>query len=329
MKTPAFFVGLSFSRLPKTALAALAVLGLVSLLYLDQTFASAGLWLFLGLTLTAGFFHGALDIVLIQREFAGPRQRAVALILYVSAAIFLAILCAYSGWLMVLVLLVMSIWHFGEPYGRWAPTEWSQGAWVHRVIAGGAPVLLPALLSGQALQAILPIAVGLDAPWAWAIWQTLAWLWVGLCALGLAVMRQRLFSKPLWTEVAVIFALNLVLSPLMAFSIYFGVMHSTIHIARIAASHRRDAAVDEPNENQPATVPRTRAAILITSIATLALLLALAWYLQNAHLAIAGRGHLLNLLLVALTAVTLPHLVVVSRSAHWLTKQPPVKPFEN
>ena len=320
MRTPAFMVGSSFTRSPKATLVAMALLGIALLRYLDQTFASAGLWLFLVLTLSTGFFHGALDIVLIQREFAGPRRKAIALILYVSAAISLAVLCVYSGWLMVLVLLIMSIWHFGEPYGRWPRTQWSQGAWVHRVIAGGAPVLLPALLSGQALQAILPTAVGLDATWAWAIWQTLAWLWAALCVTGLALMRERLFSKPLWAEVIVTMTLNLALSPLMAFSIYFGLMHSSMHIVRIAAGYRRDAVSGTASENQPATVPSTRVAILITSVATVALLLALAWYLQDMPLALTGHGHLLNLLLVALTAVTLPHLVIVSRNAHWLAQ---------
>lgn len=303
-------------------LAILAALGLASLRHLEQTYAQAGLWLFVGLTLTSGFFHGALDIVLIQREFAGPRRMAIALIFYIAAAVLLAMLCAYSGWLMLLILLLMSIWHFGEPYGRWTQTAWSQGAWVHRVIAGGAPVLLPALLSAQALQDVLPTAVGPDAEWAWTIWQTLAWFWVGLCALGLAVMRQRILSRPLWTEVVIAFMLNLLLSPLMAFSIYFGILHSTMHIARIATRYRRDKASDQANVNQQAIGPRIGAAIVVTSLATMALLLALAWYLKNMPFAIAGHDHLLNLLLVALTALTLPHLVLVSRSAHWLTARP-------
>ena len=115
---------------------ALAIPALAALRYLDQSFAHAGLWLFVGLALTTGFFHGALDIVLLQLEFTGGRRLGGALVLYVAAAVLLAMLCVYSGWLMVLVLLIMSIWHFGEPYGRWPRTQWSQGAWVHRVIAG-------------------------------------------------------------------------------------------------------------------------------------------------------------------------------------------------
>jgi Brp/Blh family beta-carotene 15,15'-monooxygenase len=318
-----------FDWIAPTVLGTLVILALISLRYLDQTFAQAGLWFFAGLTLTTGFFHGALDIVLIQREFVGPRRMATALILYVAAAVLLAMLCASSGWLMVLVLLLMSVWHFGEPYGRWAQTTWAQGAWVQRVIAGGAPVMLPALLSAQALQAVLPIAVGPDAAWAWTIWQTFAWFWAGLCGLGLAVLRQRLFNKPLWAEVAVIFVLNLVLSPLMAFSIYFGALHSAMHIFRIARSYRHGVAIEPANVNHYILNQRSGIAIVATSLATVALLLALAWYLHNTPIATTEHQHLLNLLLVALTAVTLPHLVLVSRNAHWLKGQPAASPLKS
>lgn len=315
-----------FAWVTMTVLAMLAVLALAPLRYIDQTFAQAGLWLFVGLTLTTGFFHGALDIVLMQREFIGPRRMAVAVILYIAAAMLLAMLCAYSGWLMVLVLLVMSVWHFGEPYGRWAQTRWARGEWVHRVIAGGAPVMLPALLSAQALQAVLPMAVGPDAAWAWTIWQTLAWLWVGLCGLSLAVLHQRLSSKPLWAEVAIVFAINLALSPLMAFSIYFGVLHSATHIFRIATRHRHGVKIEQADASYCRLNQRSGKAIVVTSFATVVLLLTLAGYLQSAPIAATEHHHLLNLLLVALTAITLPHLVLVSRNAHWLTAQSSANP---
>ncbi|MBG6075875.1 Brp/Blh family beta-carotene 15,15'-dioxygenase [Polaromonas sp. CG_9.11] len=295
------------------------MLALAAMRYLDQNFARTGLWLFVGLTLTAGFFHGALDIVLMQREFAGARRLAGALLAYVGAVVLLAMVCAQSGWLMVLILLTMSVWHFGEPYGRWGNGRSKQGAWAQRVMAGGAPVMLPALLSAQALQDILPMAVGLDAGWAWTIWQTLAWLWVAICAASLAVFRQQLFSKPLWAEVAVVFVINLALSPLMAFSVYFGVLHSAAHIFRVTARHRHGAASEKENRTRNTLNRSIGMAIVVTSLATLLLLLILAWYLQSASIAATEHHSLLNGLLVALTAVTLPHLVLVSRNAHWLT----------
>ena len=282
-------------------LGALTALGLAGLSYLDHTFVQAGLWMFIGLTLTSGFFHGALDIVLIQREFASARRFAGVTVLYAVAVV-------------LLLLLSMSVWHFGEPYGRWA-----QGDWVHRVIAGGAPVMLPALLSAPTLQGLLPMAVGLDATWAWTIWQTMAWLWVGICGFAIAaffVLGQRQFCKPLWLEVGLVLVLNLTLSPLMAFSIYFGALHAAAHIYRVVAHQSHDLDVAQPSRglSRPGAV-----AILLTCAATFLLLLPLVWYLQNEPLAASAHHGLLNALLVALTAVTLPHLILVSRNARWLT----------
>jgi len=293
----------------------LAIPALAALLYLDQSFAQAGLWLFVSLALTTGFFHGALDIVLLQREFTGARRLMGAVLLYVAAAVLLAILCAYSGWLMVLLLLAMSVWHFGEPYGRWA-----QDAWVHRVVAGGAPVMLPALLSAVAVRDILTTAVGADSLWAWTVWQTTAWLWLGLCGAGLLTLRHKLYCRPLWGEVGVVVLLNLVLSPLAAFALYFGLLHATDHIRRVTLRQpvKGIAAGLPATGSVPAFAGRTP--LLITCAATAALLLALAWYLQSdLNTFRYEQFPVLRWILIALTAVTLPHLVLVSRCAHWLT----------
>lgn len=309
------------------ALAFLVLVALAGLRYLDHSVAQAGLWFFIGLALTTGFFHGALDIVLMQREFVRGHQLARAVILYAGSAMLLATVCAHSGWLLVLVLLLMSVWHFGEPYGRWENGTWNRLAWIQRAIAGGAPVMLPALLSTRALQAVLPMAVDADATWAFAIWQTLAWLWVGMCGLSLAVLRQRLFSKPLFKEVAFVIVINLLLSPLMAFSIYFGVFHATAHIIRVVGKHRQGAVLDQKNETYYVLAKPVGLAITITSLATVILLLVLIWYVSGIPISAGEHHSLLHDILVGLTAVTLPHLVLVSRNAPWLTKQSSASPF--
>lgn len=301
------------------ALAVAAGMALVALRYLDQTIALAGLWFFMGLTLTTGFFHGALDIVLIQREFATAHRLAIVIALYAGSAVLLAFICAHNGWLLILVLLAMSVWHFGEPYGRWAHGYRDLLALAQRAIAGGAPVMLPALLSGHVLQDILPLAVGSDAGWSFALWRILAWLWVGVCGASLTIFRQRLFSKPLFAEVALIFAINLLLSPLMAFSIYFGVFHATAHILRVAAKYRQKEASEKQKGYFRGLDLSTGLAVALTSLATLLLLLLLIWYLNSAPASAGAQHSLLNWVLVALTAVTFPHLVLVSRNARWLT----------
>jgi hypothetical protein len=79
-----------------------------------------------------------------------------------------------------------------------------------------------------------------------------------------------------------------------------------------------------------AELPTTRAApavaglapILMTSAATGLLLLALAWYLSSdANVDWYEQSAVLRWILIALTAVTLPHLILVSRCAHWLAAE--------
>ncbi|WP_344765622.1 Brp/Blh family beta-carotene 15,15'-dioxygenase [Actimicrobium antarcticum] len=299
-------------------LAVLAVTALAALRYLDQHVAQAGLWIFLGLTLTTGFFHGALDIVLLQREFSGTRRLTTAVVLYAGSAMLVALVGARSGWLLILLLLVMSVWHFGEPYGRWEQGLRNRLAWVQRIVAGGAPVMLPVLLSPAAVQAVLPAAVALDAPLAFGIWQTLAWLWVGVCCVGLAAFRRRLLTTALVLEVVLVFASNLLLSPLMAFSIYFGVLHASAHILRVAAKVRRGEAAEGSDDSPTGLVQPTRTAVVVTCFASLVLLIVLIGYLRGMSVSAGEQHGLLNAVIVALTAVTLPHLVLVSRHARWL-----------
>lgn len=306
------------------AMAVLAVAALAALRYLDQNVAQAGLWVFLGLTFSTGFFHGALDIILLQREFAGARRLTAAVAVYAGTALIIAMICAHSGWLLILVLLLMSVWHFGEPYGRWEQGIWNRRAWVQRVVAGGAPVMLPALLSPAALRAVMPAAVALDAALALLIWQVMAWLWVGVCGFGLVAFRRRLFSRPLLAEVVLVLSFNLLLSPLMAFSIYFGVLHAGPHILRVAARYRRAPMMAPVSGSGVERLQPRRSAVAVTCLATMFLLLVLIWTLQGTR-ASAGEYHsLLNGVIVALTALTLPHLILVSRNAAWLTTQSPV-----
>jgi Brp/Blh family beta-carotene 15,15'-monooxygenase len=295
--------------------------------YLDQSVAQAGFWFFMGLTLTTGFFHGALDIVLLQREFTKTHCLGMALTLYAGSAALLAIACARSGWFLVLVLLLMSVWHFGEPYGRWATGKSKRCAWIQRAIAGGAPVMLPALLSTNALKAVLPAAVGADAALAFVIWQGLAWLWVVVCGLGLTMFRHRLYNNLLFAELTFVFVINLLLSPLMAFSIYFGFFHATAHIVRVIGKYRRGAPFDERNRTYRVLIQPISLAVGITVVAAVVILLTVIWHAGGVELSAGSNGRLLNAILVVLTAVTLPHLVLISRNAVWLTKQSSAPPF--
>ncbi|MDB5966222.1 MAG: hypothetical protein JWQ72_2722, partial [Polaromonas sp.] len=65
-----------------------------------------------------------------------------------------------------------------------------------------------------------------------------------------------------------------------------------------------------------------RRSVLATLAATAALLLLLAWHMRGAGGALTYNAALvLRWLLLALTALTLPHLILISRCAPWLQAQ--------
>ena len=296
----------------------LGVLALIAFRYLDKNIADAGLWLFIGLTLTTGFFHGALDIVLLRHESAGVRQLVTAIALYLGSTSVIALLCAQNNLVLITFLLAMSVWHFGEPYGRWAPNTARSHALIQRVIAGGAPVMLPALLSSDALQAVLPMALDVDAARSFILWQSLAWVWIGFCVIGLALFRRQVSSNSLLVEVSIVVVLNALLSPLMAFSIYFGILHAAEHIIRVLGKYWFDAPSSEKNSIKVVQNKSNSVAIVVTCFATVLFLLFVIGYVQSGVNYLGANHSFLNGLLVALTAVTFPHLILVSRHAEWL-----------
>ena len=313
---------------PSIGKIAAGLLALASLVVVEHMFKQAGLWLFLGLSLSTGFFHGALDILMLQREFPQLRRLIGMLLLYLLSAVAVATLCVLSGKLMVMLLLGMSVWHFGEPYGRWA-----NAVVVKRLIVGGAPVMLPALVSAHELNNILPLVVGGDAAWVSMAWQTLAWAWLGLCGLSLVVLRQDVLRQQVLNEVGAVLVLNLALSPMAAFALYFGLFHAVEHMQRVELNAAKPAFKhpfsSDSQSNHRIWGRITFMPLLLTCVATAALLFGLVYYLWlglNEHSGQVVQGVdqsvLLSAVLIGLTAVTFPHLILVSRCSGWLANKP-------
>jgi beta-carotene 15,15'-dioxygenase len=292
------------------ALAGAAGLAALALLVWADTRVPQARWLLLiGLSVSTGFVHGALDAVLLQREFLDTRARAGAALAYLCLVLALAFVLAHQPAWALLLLLAMSVWHFGEGRGRWPGNHW-----MARCVAGGAPVMLPCLLAGRALAETLPHFAGDHAQLVGAAWQTMAWAWALLCIAGGVLLRREAFFKRLWVEVAAVAALFALLSPLSAFALYFGLFHSLSHIGDVAASHhpRRQGSM----WLQPA--------VLATLGLSAALLLAL-WLLlpSPAQGWPSAYDQPARWLIVALCAVSLPHLALVQRCGAWLHPAPP------
>ena len=151
------------TRRPAMLLAAsgCALLGLVALRALEAQWPPLALWAFVLLSLTLGFGHGALDAVLLLGQFA-PRSKALA----VSALYLLCVLLA--GWALswsvpwaLLLLVLMSVWHFGElhSYALWA-----------RLCVGGASVMWPMLVAQGAMAQLVQGTLGSGFSTAWLAW---------------------------------------------------------------------------------------------------------------------------------------------------------------
>ncbi|NJS36349.1 MAG: beta-carotene 15,15'-dioxygenase, Brp/Blh family [Brachymonas sp.] len=249
--------------------------------------------LFLGLSLSLGMGHGALDVLLLRHD-ARPMR---AMLIYGASVLgFAAVLANFSAFALVM-LLVMSIWHFGEQ--GFAADQAFHERWLMRCALGGASVMWPMLLSAQALLALLQSTWSTELVWIVLLWKGLAGLWIGVLLVSLILMvKRKQFQIQLIAEVIALAVLNVLLPPLLAFTLFFGLYHSPLHILRV----RSFGSV--PNQAWIIT-------LLITWLA-MALLAGMMWAQRDALIQEAAWW--LRWMVVALTAVTLPHLVLVSQA---------------
>ena len=297
-------------KLPAIALWAAA--GLIAGLawWFDRTAPKAGLVALLLLTLTTGFFHGALDAVILLRQFRPMANAFMWAVAYFLAVLLLGAAFAPHAGAALALLLLLSVWHFGEPFRR-GDSACAASNVVNRFVLGGAPVLLPALTSARQLESSRYGWINLNEHWAWPVWQAVAWAWLVLLVIWIWRYARLNWHEARLTaaEVATIAALNIFLTPLMFFALYFGLYHAPAHIIRVArASEIRRIAFS------PAT--------LLAMGATLVLAAVLLWRLEPQAISRWQNPPALYLqwLVVGLLALTLPHMVLISYSANWLSK---------
>lgn len=299
---------------------ALALAATIAIVWLDRASVAAGPVVLLLLSGTIGVFHGALDGSILLRQFQ-PMARALGWgVAYLVAVVVLGISLLPYPEFTLLLLLSISIWHFGELYGRALPQR--QGAALAtRLVAGGAPVMVPALTSATQLTALSQAWASPHQPWLMRGWEGMAWAWLALlagCAIWCAIARLRL---PRWLmgELALVVALNLLLTPAMAFAIYFGLYHALGHVWRVL---RAVTAFDK-------AAFRTIALILVLTVLLSAGLLGLMASSVQVTLAAAPESYLsllVHWLIVGLTALTVPHLILISYSAEMLAGKITSKP---
>jgi beta-carotene 15,15'-dioxygenase len=309
----------SLAALSHAAPKALLGIGLAGVVVvLDHLQPRAGLVMLLVLVGSVGTAHGVLDALLMARHLQQARTRRWAGGLYLLATVLGAVLLQPHPGLALLLLLGLSIWHFGERFGRPAgASAWRRG--IDRLVRGGAPVLMPALLARSALEPLVGAAAAGDAAvtaLVWACWSSLAFAWLCLVCGWLSWVslnpRDAVGLRQTAIELGALAALNLLVSPLMAFALYFGIYHAGGHIVRVLA------------ESPAGTLrrlwqdPRLLATLALTLL--LGALLAVAIHTQTATFPvpdIALRG-----LILALAAISIPHVLLISWWARLLSGEP-------
>lgn len=247
----------------------------------------------LAVVIVLGVPHGALDgavaAPLLRPRygrawfgvFAAPYLGLSALVLLAWQAAPLPTLAGF---------LVISTLHFGEEdAGPGRPFE--------LLVRGGAPIALPALLRPEETAGVFAVVARVPLPLLPEWWTVAAWLWLALTLVWLLVHLRR------WgvlVEVAMLAAAFWLLPPLTAFALYFVGFHASRHMRALVRDPVRAPGVDTMG----------RAVVAALPVFALTLLLGAALWPLYAAGSSDQAGTLLTLTLQALSALTVPHVLL-------------------
>jgi Brp/Blh family beta-carotene 15,15'-monooxygenase len=264
---------------------------IAAMVWFESQWPQFSLWIFVGLTLTVGFAHGALDVwLLLDAKGQLMKHRFVAYGL--SVVVLAAVLLPFPG-IALIALLLLSLWHFGEQADTLGIDVKIQS--LLRIVQGGASVMLPVLLKASEMKLWVQAIATESSAWAWPVWVQ-PWR-----ANARELVIQPAMQVLAW-EMLILLLLNVLLSPLLAFALFFGVYHCGLHVWRMRLLKPR----------QMGAWP-----YVLLGLTLLITWLGLVWlWLQMPMLANVSQwqGDWLRWLVVALAAVTLPHMVLVSQA---------------
>ena len=283
--------------------------------------ASLGLHFGLGLQIAVllsgivlvGFPHGAFDHLVARPVFAqhfgrlwwGPFGAAY---LGLAGAVWLA--WAMAPLATLVLFLAGSVLHFGLGDTEDGLAPRAAPRWVAVLAYGALPILLPVAFHPSDAAPVLAALGGVREPVMASallrtIWLTPFWL-AGLAWVGKAALREGTgFAGPVVTAAGF-----LLLPPLLAFGLYFGLVHSPRHLLRLAAWH---------DPWSPGRAARWAAWTLVPASAVCAFGL----------LGLASTSHpmpadVLVPMFRIIAALTLPHMIVTALLGRADAMRPPV-----
>jgi beta-carotene 15,15'-dioxygenase len=294
----------------RLAAAAGLLLAALGLLWLDRAVPSAAGALLLVLSATLGIGHGATDVLLMRAAWPSGWQTLWASLGYALAVVLgVVVLLPYPAYALVLLLL-LSVWHFGEGFERFTDLGFVHSL-LTRLVFGGAPVLLPAVMAqeplGMALQHIFVNAETVSM--VLNFWVKLAAAWLVLAGVFAFILftlerAQRRRMLPWLYELCALIVLYAAFSPLMAAAVFFGLYHSGQHLRRVLAS-----ALGRMQSSRALLSNRVLQFTVVLSL-MLGAIIFVALVPQEPSLALSARA--LQTWVVFLTAVSIPHVFLIS-----------------
>jgi beta-carotene 15,15'-dioxygenase len=242
-----------------------------------------------------GVPHGAFDVLYGHRLFAlnsAPRWMFFLAAYTATSAVMVALWFALP-FIFLVVFLLITVLHFSAD-----PLTGTRS--VSRFFYGGAIIVLPNLLHGNEVHRLFGLLVtqAADSAALNGLTQTLQWLaWPWLAALLLCALVE---ARTRWLtacELAAVAALAVLLTPLLAFTVFFCFMHGARHTLR--------------------TLPHADHGTLKTLFGAVALVMllvaifAIAAYFWLANTPLDAR--LIQIVFIGLAALTVPHMTLVER----------------
>ena len=267
---------------------------------------NAQIILFMAVTFSTGIFHGMLDIVLLKSlQF----KHTNFLVIYAALALVALLFFLYFPSAALIALLVLSIWHFGEAQQSDDSVKIDSKIQLifMRFLVGACALAAPFILANQPLHEILVILLT-DPNWlsiTWMAWGVIAWTWLiafFMSLIHLAIVKTMSFNNANLIEIFAIWLGFYLLSPLVAFSLYFGAYHAVRHIRDVLA--------------KTTAINLYKISLAWVGIITLSILILITLLLNNqiemAGLSVSSSTLLLRSSIVLLVAITLPHTFLIS-----------------
>ena len=273
--------------------------------------------------------HGALDHLVPLRSGLRWARQPLPLTFYLLG--YLALVALYfSFWLLspqaaFIGFLLLTVAHWGQGDGRFLelslgrrrPTRW--GVWVTLLLRGLLPTALPILAfpaTAASLYHHAALGLGLEVkavtlpPWLVGFLLTLLGLvFAAYLVNAVRAAPNRVILALDLAEIALLSAFFVLVPAYVAVGVYFAFWHSLRHLARLSVLGQRDEPI-----KLVTSVGRLSLDLLPLTLVALALLAGVYFFYAARVVTLEG---FVALYLVLVSALTVPHAVVVAMMDCW------------